>query len=169
MTTGIAGPSAVAQAACDRARPVLGAVVVNVAILGPDLKTTTIAWSVEKGSRYDRALAAARKIMPGIDPVGMRIDATLNTFTGEVLLAGRTKLAKFEEAARYSVHPMVIGLASKMLGMRWSLSMPLVVDQKIVGSFSAHFSERPTEATVARAAELSGEVAAELGRAGAFQ
>jgi hypothetical protein len=169
VTTGVAGSNAVAQAICDRARPVLGAVVVNMAILGDDLKTTTVAWSVDKGSRYDRALAAARKIMPGIEPVGMRVDAALNHFTSEVLFNGRTQLARFEDAARYSVHPMVIGLAAKTLGMRWSLSIPLVVGPKIVGSFSAHFSDRPSDDTQAKAAALATEAASELERTGAFR
>ena len=168
MTTAL-GPNAVAEAICDRARPALGALVVNMAILGPDLKSTSVAWSIERGSLYQRALAAARKIMPGIDPVGMRVNADLNSFTSHVLLLGQTQVAPFEEAARYAVHPMVTAIASRMLGMRWSVSIPLVVGPRIVGSFSAHFAQRPTDAQRALAATFATEAAAEMDRAGAFR
>jgi hypothetical protein len=155
-----------AQAIADRARPALGAIVVSISKLQRDLIVNSLAWSVEPGARYERALAAARKIMPSIDPSAFAVSADVNRFTSNVHLLGMTMLDSFEEAARYTVHPMVAGFASKMLEMRWTLSVPMRVGPRIAGSFSAHFASRPSDAQRALAASLAEEATAELVRAG---
>ena len=170
MTTRVASAAdPAAQAIADRSRPLLGAMVVSISKLTPDLQVVSLAWSVEPGARYDRALAAARKIMPTIDPSAFTVSADVNRFTGNVHLLGTTMLDRFEEAARYTVHPMVAGFASRMLEMRWTLSIPLRVGPRITGSFSAHFAQRPTDPQRALAATLADEAAAELDRAGSFR
>jgi GAF domain-containing protein len=167
--TALSVPNAVAQAVADEARAALGAIVVNVSKLEPDLTITGLAWSVEPGARYQRALFAARKIMPGLDPVTLIVDANVNPYIGEVHLMGRTMLARFEEAARYTVHPMVAGFASKILEMRWTLSIPMRVGVRIVGSFSAHFAQLPSDEQRRAAASFAERAAAEIDRSGAFQ
>lgn len=170
MTTRVSSqPDATAQAIADRARPALGAIVVSISKLTADLMVESLAWSVEAGARYERALAAARKIMPSIDPSAFAVRADVNPFTGNVHLLGMTMLDRFEEAARYTVHPMVAGFASKMLEMRWTLSIPMRVGPRIVGSFSAHFAERPSEVQRQMAAELAERAAIELEKMGSLR
>jgi hypothetical protein len=159
---------AAAQALADEARPALGARVVSISKLQPDLMLVSLAWSVEPGARYERALAAAKKIMPSIDPAAFTVRVDVNTFTSNVHLLGMTMLDRFDEAARYTVHPMVAGFASKILEMRWTLSIPMRVGPRIVGSFSAHFPERPSDMQQALAHTFAERAAATLGAAGTF-
>ena len=151
-----------AQAIADEARPAIGATVVSISKLTADLLVVSLAWSVEPGARYERALAAARKIMPAIDPAAFTTRVDVNSFTSNVHLLGMTMLGRFDDAARYTVHPMVAGFASKILEMRWTLSVPLRVGPKIVGSFSAHFKDRPTDEQIVAAHGFAARAAAEL-------
>jgi GAF domain-containing protein len=156
---------AAAQAIAEGARHALGATVVNVAALEPGGTVGVIALSAEPGERYERALAVARTVMPGIDPMRVRFAVGVNPFVRAVHVDGRTMVGPFAEAAHGVVHPWVVRFTIVILDLRWTLSVPLRSRGSVVGSFTTHFVRQPTEAQRAAAAEYARVIEAALDRA----
>lgn len=158
--------SAAVQIVTDRARLALGAVVTNTSTVDADGTVRVVGWSVEPGARYDRALSAGRRIVPGIDPKRVTFKATVNPAVAGVLIEGRTVVTPFEEIARGVVHPWIIRFTSVILELRWSISVPLRSGDRIIGSFAAHLSRPATDAQRSVAESCAADAAAALHKAG---
>ncbi len=90
-----------------------------------------------------RLLAAARSVVPGFDPAGIRFPADVNPATKTVLVDGRPLLATLEEHAAGTIHPLVLRAALVALRVQWVHSVPLRVGGAVVGALAFHFSAQP--------------------------
>lgn len=154
--------SAAVQAVAEGARLALGAIVVNVAAVDHDGTVRVVGWAAERGARYERALSAGRRIVPGLDPQRVTFKATVNPACTAVLIDGETRVAPFEEFARGVVHPWVIRFTSMILELRWTVSVPLRSHDRVVGSFAAHLSNKPTDPQRSTADAFAHDAAAAL-------
>jgi len=146
----------------EEARTALGAIASVVSTLSPEGQVGVLVWAPKPGSRYDRALAAVRRVAADFDPMRVRFDANVNPFVGNVHLAGLTTFGGFEDAARYTVGEFAIAIATSALGLRWTLSIPLRGAAGVVGSFTLHFTDVPDEARRAAAESYARRVESEL-------
>ena len=158
--------SAAAERIAERARVALGAVVVNVSRLDADGLITELAFAVEPGARYARTISAARRLVPGFEPMRVAFKATINSDVAAVHISGLTVVAPMQDMARGTVNSWLIRVAILFLDMRWTLGVPLRANGRVVGSLAAHFPRRPSDAQRALAEAYANDCAAELEKAG---
>lgn len=161
MTASAAGMDRL-RSLSEEARAALGAVASVVSTVSADGQVGVLVWAPEPGSRYERALAAARRVVADFDPMRVRFDANVNQFVGNVHLAGLTTFGAFEDAARYTVGEFAVAIATSVLGLRWTLSFPLRGAAGVVGSFTLHFSDAPDDARRAAAESYARRLEGEL-------
>ena len=148
----------------ESARIALGAILVNVAELTPDGTVRVAGWAAQPGARYERALAAARHLVPGADPRLVTFSSTANPTLRAIFLDGESVAVPFAEIARATVHPWAIRLTSMILELRWTISIPARAEGRIVGSIAAHLPEAPTDAQRSMAQAFAHDAGAALAR-----
>ena len=159
--------SAAVQSITERARLALGAVVANTSTVDADGTVRVVGWCAEPGARYERALSAGRRIVPGIDPARVTFRSTVNPAVAAVLVEGRTMVTPFEDVARNVVHPWIIRFTSMILELHWTISVPPRSGDRVIGSFAAHLTRPVTDAQRSQAEQFAHDAAAALQRAGA--
>lgn len=92
---------------------------------------------------FARVLAAARSVVPGFDPAGIRFPADINPATRTVLVEGRPLLAPLTEHAAGAIPPAVLKVAGVVLGVRWVHSVPLFIGGAVAGALAFHFADKP--------------------------
>lgn len=137
----------------------------NVAVIQPDGSVAVVESSAEPGERYDRALSVARTVMPDLEPTQVRFPVDVNPFVRAVHVDGQSKTAPFHEAAHGTVHAWVARFTTVILGLRWTLSVPLRSRGQVVGSLTAHFARQPADGVRASADEFARAIEATLERA----
>jgi GAF domain-containing protein len=155
-----------AERIAERARVALGAIVVNVSRLDANERITMLAFAIEPGARYARTITAIRRLVPGFEPMRVVCAATVNPAMTAVHIVGVTVIAPTQDIARGTVNPWVVRVAATFFDMRWTLSVPLRANGRIVGSLAAHFPRRPTDEERALAERYANDCAAELEKAG---
>ncbi|MDE3112680.1 MAG: hypothetical protein KGK34_07020 [Chloroflexota bacterium] len=94
---------------------------------------------------YTRVLAAARAVVPGLDPSRIRFPADVNAATRQVLVEGRAVLAPLADQAAGALPDNVLRAATALLGVGWVHSVPLRVSGSVAGALAFHYAERPGE------------------------
>jgi GAF domain-containing protein len=158
--------STAAERIAERARVALGALAVNVSRLDPDGMISELAFAVEPGARYAKTIAAARRLVPGFELMRVAFKATINPSVAAVHIGGITVVAPMPDMARGTVNPWIVRVATMFFDLRWTLSVPLRANGRIVGSLAAHFPRQPTDAERALAEAYANDCAAELEKAG---
>lgn len=111
---------------------------------------------------FQRAFDAARIVVPGFDLGQIRFRADANPLSRAVLIEGRPMLARTEEQAEGTIHPAVMRAAGRLIGMRWTHSVPLIVQGAVAGALAFHFADRPDLGTLTVAEALAKQVALTL-------
>lgn len=133
---------------------------VNLARVDPHtLLVTSGAWVGNPDSAVQVALEAARRLVPGFAPNRVAFQATVNPLVRAVLVDGRTLVAPFEQFASGATHPGILRIASLMLGVRYTLGLPLRVGGRVGGTLAFH-SDQPFTPSQQRTAEAFGRQAA---------
>jgi hypothetical protein len=144
-----------------QARTVLEARMVNVSRFDPlAQRLTSFAWAWSSESAYERALAAAQRVIPGFDPSRHPIPARVNPAIQACVGRAERVVVPFEQITAGTVHPWVVRLARVVMGLEWTISVPLLHAGAVAGTFAAHFSQRPSDAQV----QVAQSYADEFGR-----
>lgn len=114
--------------------------------LAQRLTSNVFVWSSE--STYERAMAAAQRAVPGFDPTRQPIAARVNPAVEACVLRGERIVVPFEQIAAGTVHAWVIRLARVVMGLEWTISVPVLGSGRVVGTFAAHYGHRPTDVQV---------------------
>ncbi len=139
------GPSLYREIARN-ALAVTGARLVNLALLEPgDTLLRGVAWAAAPRSLVEFGLSLTRRIIPGFAPERLDFPVDVNPLVRAVHLERKPVLATFEEMARGSTDPRIVGLAARLIGLRHTYSIPLDAGGGRVGSLAFHFSETPDE------------------------
>lgn len=124
----------------------LGARLVNISRLDRlTNRITGLAWAWSTDGAYQRALAAVQRVVPGLEPSRHPVSLTANPALEAVHVQGRAVMVPFDEIASGTIHPWVIRVARVLMGLEWTISVPILANGRIAGSFAAHFSRRPTD------------------------
>jgi hypothetical protein len=132
-----------------QALTVLEARMVNASrfdALAERLTSAVFVWSSE--GTYQRALAAAQRVVPGFDPTRQPIPSRANPAIEACVLRGERIVVPFEEIAAGTVHPWVIRLGRVLMGLEWTISVPVRASGRVTGTFAAHYGHRPTEVQI---------------------
>lgn len=154
--------AALYQGVVDNAAAVTGARYVNLSWLEADGYIRGSAWAFSDPGRFERALAAARRVVPGFDPITVRFRSDVNPAVRSVLVEGRPCFAPFTEHVRGTVHPAIARIASRVLGLAWTHSVPLRVAGSMAGALAFHWSERPDQRALRVAEAFSAQCALTL-------
>lgn len=123
-----------------------GARLVNLALLEPgDTLLRGHAWAAAPRSLVEFGLSLARRIVPAFAPERLDFPVDVNPLVRAVHLERRPVLATFEEMARGSTDPRVLGIAARLVGLRHTYSVPFDAGGGRVGSLAFHFAETPDE------------------------
>lgn len=125
------------------------------------LNTNVFAWS--STSTYQRALATAQHVVPGFDPSRHPISVNVNPAVEACVLKGERVVVPFEQIAAGTVHPWVVRLARALMGLDWTVSVPVIVAGTVVGTLAAHFAHRPTDVQVQVAQSYADELSVLIG------
>lgn len=144
----------------DNAIEVTGARFVNLSWYDPaDGHITGAAWSIRPRSFMDEAIRAAQAVIPGFNPLQVRFSGDVNPAVHRVLVEGHAVLAPFTELAAGTVPEPMIRIASTVVGLHWTHSVPLHVEGAVAGGLAFHFTQRPPPDRLT-AAEAFAKVAA---------
>lgn len=122
-----------------------GARFVNVAVYDPrERLVSAVAWAATPRSAYARALTAARRIVPGTSPAKVRYGPDANPVVRAVHVDRRVVVARLEESALNITDRRLIELARRLLGLSYSLSVPLKLGDDAYGALSFLYSKLPT-------------------------
>jgi PAS domain S-box-containing protein len=88
-----------------------------------------------------RTLEAVRGVVPGFDPGDVQFRADLNSSIRRVYVDGQPVVGPFEEVAAGAVPGQVLQIAARLLGVRHTLSCPLRVQERVVGSLAFHMAQ----------------------------
>lgn len=135
-------PDEILQAIAENALRVTEARFISLSLYEPSEQVHALG-AVAPRSLFVRLLAAARSVVPGFDPAGIRFPADVNPATKTVLIDGRPLLAPLEEHAAGTIHPLVLRAALVALRVKWVHSVPLHVGGAVMGALAFHFSARP--------------------------
>jgi signal transduction histidine kinase len=132
-----------------------------------------VVWAVSPIELAERALSLMRRLVPGFEIDMVSFPATANAHVARVHLDGRTVLAPFREIVDGTVHAGVALAARRVMGLTWTVSVPLRPEDVVVGSLAFHFTEKPSR-RILRGAEAfarqvtltlqNARLSAELGR-----
>lgn len=135
--------AALYQGIVDAAATVSGARYVNLSWLESDGWIRGSAWALTDATLLERALTAARYVMPGFDPIEVRFRSDVNAAVRRVFIEGRPHFAAFNEHVEGTVHPLIAGLGGSVLGLQWTHSVPLVGAGRVAGALAFHWPHRP--------------------------
>lgn len=159
-----APPPSPIQLLSRQALTVLEARMVNVSRFDPlAQRLTSFVWAWSAESAYERALAAAQRVVPGFDPSRHPIPARVNRAIEACVTRGERVVVTFDEITAGTVHPWIARLARVVMGLEWTISVPLLHEGAVTGTFAAHFGKRPTDAQVQVAQSYADELARLLG------
>ncbi len=151
------------QEIVENAIDVTGARYVNLSWYDPVANQITgSAWSLRPPGLVEDAMRAARAIAPGFTPMDVRFSGDTNPAVHAVLVEGRALFAPFSEHVRGTVHPAMIRIAERLVGLRWTHSVPLRIGTTVVGALAYHFTDRPDEAILPVAEAFAEQVALTL-------
>jgi signal transduction histidine kinase len=102
-----------------------------------------VVWAVSHAEIAERALVFMRRVVPGFEVDTVTVDVTANHWLEQIHLEGKTVLAPFREIVDGTVHPGVALVAQRVLGLHTTISVPLRVDDEVVGSLAFHFTAEP--------------------------
>ena len=142
------------------AAPLLYQQIVDNARAATDARLVHFAW-LDTGSQEVRvgamsglaspavqqALAAARRLVPGFDPVvHVRFPVDVNKWNASVYTEGEAILTPFEQIVEGTVSPALARIARTVAGLRYTFTCPLQQHNAAIGSLAFHFTEVPTPA-----------------------
>lgn len=126
--------------------------------LSQRLTTNVFAWS--NVTTYQRALATAQHVVPGFDPSRHPVPARVNPAVEACVIRAERVVVPFEQIAAGTVNPWVLRLARALMGLEWTVAVPVIVAGVVIGTFAAHFSHRPTDVQVQVAQSYADEFSA---------
>ena len=106
-----------------------------------------VVWAVSQAELAERALALMRRLVPGFEIETATVDVAANPWLERIHFDGETVVAPFREIVEGTVHPGVALAARQVLGLRWTVSVPLRVEDVVVGSLAFHFTAEPPRRT----------------------
>jgi hypothetical protein len=125
-------------------------------------RLTSNVWAWSSVTTYQRALATAQHVIPGFDPNRQPIPARVNPAVEACVLRAERVVVPFDQIAAGTVHPWVIRLGRVVMGLEWTISVPVVAAGAVIGTFAAHFSHRPTDVQIQVAQSYADEFGALL-------
>ena len=144
----------------ENALAVLGARFVNLSGFDPARNEVYgLAWAGGPNELFRRAIDAIRAVVPGWDIGGVRFSADVNPLVHRVHVGNETVAAPFGDVARDTTHLAAVWAANSVLGLKHTLSVPLVVAGEVAGSLAFHAVE-PFDAAARRTAEAFARQAA---------
>jgi signal transduction histidine kinase len=137
----------------ENALAVLGARFVNLSGYDPQRNEVyELAWAGGPNTLFRRAIDSIRAVVPSWDIDGVRFSADANPLVHRVHVGNQTVNAPFADVAKDTTHPGAVWAANTVLGLKHTLSVPLVVEGAVAGSLAFHAAE-PFD----RAARQTGE------------
>ena len=134
------------QAIADNGQVVTGARLVHFSWFDADTQEITLGATSGVGAPLvQRAIEAIKRVKPGFDPLSLRIKLSSNELLKRVYLEGQPLVGSFAEVTAGTIDPRVIEVASRVLGLRQTISLPLRAQGRVVGSVAFHF-DRPIDA-----------------------
>jgi PAS domain-containing protein len=150
------------QGIVDNARVATGARMVHFAWYDPATgMVQTGAWSGAGTAPVHHALAAARRALPAFDVLHVRFAADVNPFNRRVFVDGEAVEGPFADAVAGTVPPAAAAAATRVAGLRYTFSCPLLVRGAVAGTLAYHTSaplqpaQRATCEAFARQAALT--------------
>jgi len=123
----------------ENALAVLGARFVNLSGYDPESNEVyELAWAGGPNQLFRRAIDSIRAVNPSWDIGGVRFSAAANTWVHAVHVERQTVVAPFADVARDTTHPGAVWAANVVLGLRHTLSVPLLVGGAVGGSLAFH-------------------------------
>jgi signal transduction histidine kinase len=105
-----------------------------------------IAWAGGPNSLFRRAIDSIRAVLPAWAIEGVRFSADSNPWVHAIHVERRTVTAPFADVAERTTHPGAVWAANMVLGLKHTLSVPLIVSGAVGGSLAFHgvepFDER---------------------------
>ncbi len=122
----------------------------------------TRAVSGHGGGRAQRALRAVRRFYPGFDPMTVELDVHVNPVQEAVFLGGEAITVPFMKVAEHVVPELVLRIAAKLVGLRYSTVQPLIVQGRVIGSLSFHGGRVPKAADLRSYEAFAGQASLTL-------
>jgi signal transduction histidine kinase len=146
---GVTGSSAprLYQEIVENALAALGVRFVNLSGYDADRNEVfEIAWAGGPNSLFRKAIDSVRGVLPAWAIDGVRFSADANQWVHAIHVERRSVMAPFAEVAECTTHPGAVWAANMVLGLKNTLSVPLIVAGKVGGSLAFHGVEPFDEA-----------------------
>ena len=126
---------AVYQSILNKAKAAMKTRFVGLSRFDPETQHVRVVALAGMESRaFMRAYNTLSKVIPKFDVVGIEFPVGVNQGSIATYLEGKTVQAPIPDLARGIVHPMVIDIGVRLLGMRQGMVCPVTVKQKVVGA-----------------------------------
>ena len=102
-----------------------------------------VVWAVSHAELAERALASCAVSCRGSRSTRSRSTSPRIPGWSRSISRAKTVVAPFREIVEGTVHPGVALAAQRVLGLRWTLSVPLRLEDAVVGSLAFHFTAEP--------------------------
>ena len=102
-----------------------------------------VVWAVSHAEVAERALTLMRRVVPGFEVDTVAVDVTANRWLEQIHFEGKTVVAPFREIVEGTVHPGVALVAQRVLRLHTTISVPLRLEDAVVGSLAFHFTAEP--------------------------
>ncbi|HEU5318646.1 MAG TPA: ATP-binding protein [Chloroflexota bacterium] len=118
-----------------------------------------IAWAGGPNALFRRAIDSIRAVLPAWAIEGVRFSADANPWVHAIHVERRSVMAPFAEVAERTTHPSAVWAANMVLGLKHTLSVPLIVADAVGGSLAFHGVE-PFDESARRTGEAFARQAA---------
>ncbi|HET7767229.1 MAG TPA: GAF domain-containing protein, partial [Chloroflexota bacterium] len=118
-----------------------------------------LAWAGGPNALFRRAIDSILAAVPGWDISGVRFSADVNPLVHRVHVRNETVSAPFHDVAANTTHAGAVWAANNVLGLKHTLSVPLMVGGEVAGSLAFHATE-PFDTAARRTGEAFARQAA---------
>jgi signal transduction histidine kinase len=102
----------------------------------------TVAWAGGPRHLLQQTIVACRQLIPGFDLTRLRIGVDANPHLRAIHVEGLTVLAPFEAVAEGTTDPRLVAAARRVLGLQYTLAVPLKLRHSVAGSIAFHGPRR---------------------------